>query len=65
MEYRDPLLSTEFIPDLLKSVSPQWLLSNLYTVIWTKLRETPTGEDLARPDWTLRVSCLVWDHDFI
>ena len=56
MEYREPLQGNQFIPDLLKSVSPQWLLSNLYTLIWTKLRETPTGEAIGQPDWTLRVS---------
>eukprot|EP00923_Selenidium_pygospionis_P053798 GHVN01093709.1.p1 GENE.GHVN01093709.1~~GHVN01093709.1.p1 ORF type:complete len:2403 (+),score=325.49 GHVN01093709.1:991-7209(+) len=52
-EYRVPLDNHDFLPDLLKSLSPQWLLSNLFTLIWTKLRATPTG-DSTRPDWTLK-----------
>ena len=56
MEYRVPLLTNSIIPDLLKSVSPQWLLSSLFTFIRAKLRSKPTGEQVGQPDWPLNVS---------
>ena len=56
MEYRVPLLNNSIIPDLLKSVSPQWLLSSLFTFIRAKLRSKPTGEQVGQPDWPLSVS---------
>ena len=59
LEYRVSLDSTAFIPDLLRSVSPQWLLPNLYTFIWAKLRQNPTGENVGQPEWPLKVSCLL------
>ena len=58
VEYRESLTTTEtplpshFIPNLLRSVSPQWVLETLFTFIWTMLRETPTA---AQPDWSLKV----------
>ena len=56
MEYRVPLLTDSIIPDLLKSVSPQWLLSTLFSFIRSKLRSKPTGEQVGQPDWPLNVT---------
>ena len=58
MEYRVslPLDNDSFIPDLLKSVSPQWLLSTLFSFIRAKLRSKPTGEQVGKPDWPLNVT---------
>ena len=56
MEYREPLLNYNIIPDLLKSVSSQWLLSTLFSFIRTKLRSKPTGKENAPPVWPLNVT---------
>ena len=58
MEYRVslPLDNDSFIPDLLKSVSPQWLLSTLFSFIRAKLRSKPTGEQVGQPEWPLSVA---------
>ena len=56
MEYRVPMPNNSLIPDLLKSVSPQWLLSTLFSFIRTKLRSKPTGEQVSQPEWPLGVS---------
>ena len=53
MEYRVPLLNYSIIPDLLKSVSPQWLLSSLFSFIRARLRSKPTGEQVGQPEWPL------------
>lgn len=53
MEYRVSLANRDFLPHLLKSVSPDWLLSTLFTFIWTKLRARPTGEAVNQPEWPL------------
>ena len=58
MEYRValPQLNDSMIPDLLKSVSPQWLLSSLFSFIRAKLRSKPTGEQVSQPEWPLNVT---------
>ena len=56
MEYRAPFPNTAIIPDLLKSVSSQWLLSTLFSFIRTKLRSKPTGEQVGQPDWPLNIT---------
>ena len=56
VEYRVPLLNYSIIPDLLKSVSPQWLLSTLFSFIRAKLRSKPTGEQVGQPEWPLSVA---------
>ena len=56
MEYRVPLPNYSMIPDLLKSVSPQWLLSSLFSFIRARLRSNPTGEQVAQPEWPLSVA---------
>ena len=56
MEYREPLLNYNIIPDLLKSVSSQWLLSTLFSFIRTRLRSKPTGEQVGQPDWPFNVT---------
>ena len=56
MEYRVPLLNDSIIPDLLKSVSSQWLLSTLFSFIRAKLRSRPTGEQIGQPEWPLSVA---------
>ena len=58
MEYRValPQLNDSMIPDLLKSVSPQWLLSSLFSFIRAKLRSKPTGEQVGQPEWPLNVT---------
>ena len=55
VEYRVSLANRDFLPHLLKSVSPDWLLSTLFTFIWTKLRARPTGEAVNQPEWPLKV----------
>ena len=55
MEYRVPLQNTSIIPDLLKSVSPQRLLSTLFSFIRAKLGCQPTGEQVDQPEWALSV----------
>ena len=32
------------------------MLPNLYTFIWAKLRQNPTGENVGQSEWPLRVS---------
>jgi len=56
LEYRVPLPNHSIIPDLLKSVSPQWLLSTLFSFIRSKLRSKPTGEQVGQPDWPLSIT---------
>ena len=58
MEYRValPQLNDSMIPDLLKSVSPQWLLTSLFSFIRAKLRSKPTGEQVGQPEWPLSVA---------
>ena len=56
MEYRVPLPDHSIIPDLLKSVSPQWLLSTLFSFIRAKLRSKPSGEQVGQPEWPLSVA---------
>ena len=56
MEYRVPMLNYNLIPDLLKSVSSQWLLSTLFSFIRTRLRSKPTGEQERQPDWPLNIT---------
>ena len=58
MEYRValPQLNDSMIPDLLKSVSPQWLLSSLFSFIRARLRSKPTGEHVGQPEWPLSVA---------
>ena len=53
LEYRVPLLNYSIIPDLLKSVSPQWLLSSLFSFIRARLRSKPSGEQVSQPEWPL------------
>ena len=48
--------NNSIISDLLKSVSPQWLLSTLFSFIRTKLRSKPTGEQVGQPDWPLNIT---------
>ena len=55
MEYRVPLQNTSIILDLLKSVSPQWLLSTLFSFIRAKLGCQPTGGQVDQPEWPLTV----------
>ena len=57
MEYRValPQLTDSMIPDLLKSVSPQWLLSSLFSFIRTRQSSKPTGE----PEWPLSAALAV------
>ena len=58
MEYRAPMPNTAIIPDLLKSVSSQWLLSTLFSFIRTRLRSKPTGDQVGQPEWPLGVSLV-------
>ena len=58
MEYRVPMLNYNLIPDLLKSVSSQWLLSTLFSFIRTRLRSKPTGEQVGQPEWPLGISLV-------
>ena len=48
--------NNSIISDLLKSVSPQWLLSTLFSFIRTRLRSKPTGEQVGQPEWPLSES---------
>ena len=44
----------------MRSVSPQWLLSNLFTFIWTILRETPESNE---PEWRLKEALDAFTSD--
>ena len=58
LEYRvslPPETIQTVVPDLLKSVSLQWLLPNLFSFIWSKLRAKPSGES-NQPNWPLKVN---------
>jgi len=54
--YRSPLPAdlTETIPDCLTSIPHAWLLPNLFSCIWTRLRTQPAGDTTGQADWPLK-----------
>merc|ERR1719369_1073005 len=40
--------------DCLTSIPHTWLLPNLFSFIWTRLRSQPTGDSYGQPEWPLK-----------
>ena len=59
--YRSPLPAdlTETIPDCLTSIPHAWLLPNLFSCIWTRLRTQPAGDTTGQADWPLKVRLAI------
>ena len=57
LAYRCPLppALAETIPDCLTSIPHAWLLPNLFSFIWTRLRTQPAGDSSGQPEWALKV----------
>eukprot|EP00092_Neocalanus_flemingeri_P096724 GFUD01123162.1.p1 GENE.GFUD01123162.1~~GFUD01123162.1.p1 ORF type:complete len:1251 (-),score=310.34 GFUD01123162.1:61-3774(-) len=49
-----PIALSETITDCLTSIPHAWLLPNLFSFIWTRLRTQPTGDSSGQPDWPLK-----------
>jgi len=56
LAYRCPLppALAETIPDCLTSIPHAWLLPNLFSFIWTRLRTQPAGDSSGQPEWALK-----------
>eukprot|EP00092_Neocalanus_flemingeri_P023314 GFUD01025278.1.p1 GENE.GFUD01025278.1~~GFUD01025278.1.p1 ORF type:complete len:2291 (+),score=510.26 GFUD01025278.1:413-6874(+) len=49
-----PIALSETITDCLTSIPHAWLLPNLFSFIWTRLRTQPTGDSSGQPEWPLK-----------
>eukprot|EP00090_Calanus_glacialis_P031123 TRINITY_DN5102_c0_g1_i8.p1 TRINITY_DN5102_c0_g1~~TRINITY_DN5102_c0_g1_i8.p1 ORF type:complete len:2193 (-),score=498.77 TRINITY_DN5102_c0_g1_i8:57-6239(-) len=56
LAYRCPLpaAQSETITDCLTSIPHTWLLPNLFSFIWTRLRTQPAGDSSGQPEWPLK-----------